>query len=386
VGEPVDRRDPGTVDLDLGGHVGIRLVGAGPRERARVGAQLGPIDAPLDREPDITVRFVDRIRHGPLTHVALGETAFDEASFLVLSGAGRVRAKARIPFDDLGGRFEILCERALPAVPHLVALVNVAALSRGVLPLHASAFVHEGRGVLVTGWAKGGKTEALLAFMRRGASYVGDEWVYLTPDGRMFGIPEPIRLWRWQLEQLPQLAARTSRSERLRMSALDALAGALERLAPARGGGFAAAALRRAAPVVRRQVNTRVPPSRLFGAARIHGPAPVDHVILVSSHDRPDVIVEDVEPGEVARRMAASLEHERHALLEVYRQFRFAFPGRRCEGLERAPELEASLLSRALEGQRVAWLRHPYPPDIDALAAPITERIHEVRRGRELVA
>jgi hypothetical protein len=384
--EPIGARDADTVDLDLGGHVGIRLVGAGTRERARVRAQLGPIEAPLDREPDITVRFVDRIRHGPLTHVALAETAFDEASFLVLSGAGRVRAKARIPFEDLGGRFEVLCERALPAVPHLVAMVNIAALAKGVLPLHASAFVHEGRGILVTGWAKGGKTEALLAFMRRGASYVGDEWVYLTPDGGMFGIPEPIRVWRWQLRQLPELAARTSRSERLRMSALDALAGALERLAPARGGGFPATVLRRAAPVIRRQVSTRVPPSRLFGADRIHGPAAVDDVVLISSHDRPGVIIEDVEPGDVARRMAASLEQERHALLEAYRQYRFAFPGRASEAIERAPEIEAGLLARVLEGHRVAWLRHPYPPDIDALAAPIAALIDEGRRRPELVA
>jgi hypothetical protein len=238
----------------------------------------------------------------------------------------------------------------------------------------------------VTGWAKGGKTETLLAFMRRGAGYVGDEWVYLTPDGRMFGIPEPIRLWRWQLRQLPHLAARTSRATRVRMAALDALAGALDGVAPARGGGFAGTVLRRAAPVIRRQVNTRVPPSRLFGADRIHGQAAVDHVILVSSHDRPDVIVEEVEPGEVARRMAASLEHERHALLEAYRQYRFAFPSRHSDEIERAGELEASLLARALDGHRVAWLRHPYPPDIDTLVAPIAELIAEGSRLPKLVA
>jgi len=210
--------------------------------------------------------------------------------------------------------------------------------------------------------------------------------VYLTPDGRMFGVPEPIRLWRWQLEQLPELADGTRRSDRLRMAALDSLAGALERAAPASGAGFAGAVLRRAVPVIRRQVNTRVPPNRLFGRDRVHGPATIDSVILVSSHDRPDVLVDEMDGAEVARRMTASLEHERHALLEAYRQFRFAFPDRRSEAIERAPELESDLIARALAGHRVAWLRHPYPPDIESLVAPIARHIAEGRREPQLVA
>ena len=369
----------GTVDFDLHGHVGVRLIDADARDRARVVAQLGPIEAPLQREPDITVRFVERIEHGPLTYVALGESAFDDRSFVLLSGAGRVKAKALVPFAEIGGRCEIVCERALPAVPHLVAIVNLTALAQGVLPLHASAFVHDGRGVLVTGWAKGGKTEALLAFMQRGARYVGDEWVYLTPDGQMFGIPEPIRLWRWQLRQLPNLAARASGSDRLRMAALDMLAGGAERLSPARGGGFVGAALRRAAPVLRRQVNFRVPPTRLFGAERIHGPAPVDTIVFVSSHDRPDVELEATDATEVARRMSASLLHERDPLLERYRQFRFAFPDRRSDALESASETEASLLARTLGGRRMSWLRHPYPCEIRALFPPIAALLADTR-------
>ncbi len=368
-----------TVDFDLAGHVGIRLIDADARDRGRVVGQLGPIDVPLDREPDITVRFVDRVEHGPLTYVAFGESAFDDRSFLLLSGAGRIKAKARIPFQDIGGRCDIVCERALPGVPHLVDIVNLAALAKGILPLHASAFVYDGRGVLVTGWAKGGKTEALLAFMQRGARYVGDEWVYLTPDGRMFGIPEPIRLWRWQLRQLPALEARAARSDRLRMTMLDALAGGAERLAPGRGGGFFGAALRRVVPVLRRQVNLRVPPARLFGADRLQGTAPVDTVIFTSSHDSPGVRVEEADAGEVARRMAASLAHERHRLVESYRQFRFAFPDRRSDAVEGAPEREAQLLASALADRRMSWLRHPYPCEIDALFPPIAAVLADAR-------
>ena len=80
-------------------------------------------------------------------------------------------------------------------MPHLVALVNVTALAKGVLPLHATAFTAGSTGVLVVGWSKGGKTETLLGCMAAGAEYVGDEWVYLTDDGQMLGLPEPIRVW-----------------------------------------------------------------------------------------------------------------------------------------------------------------------------------------------
>ena len=76
----------------------------------------------------------------------------------------------------------------------------------------------EGVGVVTTGWSKGGKTEAVLAFVARGARFVGDEWVYVEHDGAtVHGIPEPLRLWDWHLRQLPDLRARIGRGERARL-------------------------------------------------------------------------------------------------------------------------------------------------------------------------
>ncbi len=117
-----------------------------------------------------------------------------------------------------------MAERGVGTIPLLVPIVNLTALGRGLLPIHASAFVHAGLGVLVTGWAKGGKSEVLLAFAARGASYVGDEWVYLADDGsRMVGLPEPIRLWDWQLRAMPEFAARLTRGQRARLASTRAL-------------------------------------------------------------------------------------------------------------------------------------------------------------------
>ncbi|HMQ30942.1 MAG TPA: hypothetical protein PKD53_09445, partial [Chloroflexaceae bacterium] len=44
------------VDYDLHGLVGIRLIGASAGDAAAVTRQLGPVQAPLARDPDITIR------------------------------------------------------------------------------------------------------------------------------------------------------------------------------------------------------------------------------------------------------------------------------------------------------------------------------------------
>ena len=112
--------------------------------------------------------------------------------------------------------------------------MNVTALGQGLVPDPRLGVPLEGRSVLVTGWAKGGKSEVLLSFAARGATYVGDEWIYLADGGsRMLGLPEPIRLWDWQLRMMPEFAARVSRRQRARIASTRALGDVLGR-SPAR--------------------------------------------------------------------------------------------------------------------------------------------------------
>src|SRR5207247_1046267 len=102
-------------------------------------------------------------------------------------------ARARVDFRQIGGRCEIVSQSGLGPVPLLIGIVTVTALGKSFVPLHGSAFVHNATGIIVTGWAKGGKTEALLAFAEHGARYVGDEWILLSSDGRkVYGVPEHI--------------------------------------------------------------------------------------------------------------------------------------------------------------------------------------------------
>ena len=360
----------GAVDFDLHGIVGIRVLDARPGDVATLTRQLGPIAAPLAGEPDITVRFVDELPEpGRLTYAGL-DTAAAGDRFYVLRGKEGRAARTLLPVADVGGRCDIVCERGGGHVPHLLAVINMTALAKGVLPLHASAFTYRGAGVLVTGWAKGGKTETLLAFAARGAHYVGDEWVYLTPDGGMHGVPEPIRLWHWHLDQLPELRAGLPAGTRARLGLLPSAASSATALGD-RLRGTPGSVLRRAAPLLQRQAHVQVPPAQLFGAGAVALHGRLDHVVLVASHDRDDVTIEPIAGSDVADRMLASLEDERGPFLQLYRQFRFLFPGAEAPVVAAAAETERRLLHQLIGERPAHLLRHPYPVRLDSLVAPI---------------
>jgi hypothetical protein len=268
-------------------------------------------------------------------------------------------------------------------VPHLVAIVNLIALARGVLPLHASAFTWNGAGVLATGWAKGGKTEALLAFLSEGAAYVGDEWIYLGGEGpRMHGIPEPIRVWDWQLRETPWLRGRLATGARARLAALRALSRPLAGLSA--GGGAAARLARRARPLVDAQRWVQLPPREFFGAERCVASALPDALFLVGSHEAPEVAVRRIAPSEVAARMLASLAFERAELVATYQKLRFAFPAARNRWLDGAEAREGELLERALAPLPAFEVLHPYPVSFAALHAAM--RPYCIPRSRSIPA
>src|SRR6266545_3639725 len=330
------------VDFDIHGLAGIRLIGASPADAAAVRRQLGPLEGVLDLEPDIVIRFVDRLKTSSrVRFLGLHEAGFTDDAFLILRSKHKSAAKVEVDFTEIGAQTRIVCERGLPAVPLLIPILNLTLLARGVLPLHASAFVHEGTGIVATGWSKGGKTEALLAFTARGAEYVGDEWVYVSRDGaRIFGIPEPIRIWHWQLGQLPEYAALIGKREHARLRAI--------------------------ALLLRRQLHVDVEPQRLFGSLG-QQTARFDRLFLLVSHDASELTVEPIDPLEVARRMVFSLHHERLDFMSYYLKSRFAFPDAVSPVVEAAEELQGKVLARAFAGKRAYVVHHPYPFSLDAL-------------------
>jgi hypothetical protein len=228
--------------------------------------------------------------------------------------------------------------------------------------MHASAFCYNGVGVLTTGWSKGGKTETLLAFMAHGARYIGDEWVYISADSqRLYGIPEPIRVWDWHLQSMPEYQALIGPQERLRMGMIKFATQSMAR-ASANGSSLPPIKfMRRLTPLLQQQLHVDLTPQKLFGQESNALAGPFNKVFFVASHAAPEVTAQPMAGREIAHRMVFSLQEERLPFLSYYLKFRFAFPYARNELLEQAEERQRTLLVQMLADKEAYAVYHPYP-------------------------
>ncbi len=361
----------GAVDFDVHGLAGIRLLDASATDAAAVHAQLGLPPARLSGEPDLVIRYVPQLRtNGPLRLLGLDDAGFTSDAFLVLRGRYKSHARVQIPFQEIGRRCEIVCERGVGRVPLLTGIINLIVLGKGAVALHAAAFRFNGTGVLTTGWSKGGKTETLLAFMAHGAAYVGDEWVYLSPDGtRVYGLPEPIRIWNWHLESMPQYREAITRAQRARLRMADLVLRGLRRVTAGGAGhrSTASRTLNRVAPLLQKQLCVDVTPQRLFGPSSCAASSTPDRIFFIASQEAPEVSVRPIDPRDVARRMVFSLQEEQRTLMSYYWKYRFAFPGSANAIIDRSCELQETALMRALAGKQAFEVRHPHPVELPAL-------------------
>jgi hypothetical protein len=359
-------------DFDLHGIVGIRLINAGQSDLAAVKKQLGPIQSVLTRDPDIVIRFVDHMQiSSSVRYIGVEDAGFTEDAFLILQGKYQSSIKVQIPFDQIGSRqCEIVCESGIPAVPLLIAIINLTALSRGVLPLHASALLYDGKGILITGWSKGGKTETLLSFAANGAKYVGDEWIYLSPDGeRMYGIPEPTLIWYWHLQEMPHYKTMVNPKDLRRLQALNLVAKILKQLetTPLKRRTRYLQILKRLTALVQRQLYIQLPPEKLFGQKAEKTDANPEKIFFVVSHDQTDVTVQPIDSQELGERMVFSLQEERMEFLSYYFKYRFAFPECSNPLIDQVEEIQRRLIRRAVANKEAYAIYHPYPFSIPSL-------------------
>ena len=361
-----------TKEFNLHGLVGIRLQNATQGDIEAVKKQIGPIQATLSEAPDIVIQFVDQLTYSsPVHYLGVDDVGFTDDAFIVFRGKQKARVKAEIPFHQIGlDQCRIICESGLPAVPLLMPIINLTALSKGAVPLHATAYNYNGKGILVTGWSKGGKTEMLLAFASNGAEYVGDEWVYLSQDGQcMFGIPEPIRIWYWHLQTMPRFKTKIKRSTLVRLQTLNLIANFLEKMSdvgdkPVSGPGRL---IGRIVALLKQQLYVQVPPEKLFGRTANGFTGTPEKIFFVENHADPSLTVQPMDPDEIARRMVYSLQEERKDFMSYYLKYRFAFPDRSNSFIDHIEELQHRVLHQALAGKDSYALYHPYPVAIPRL-------------------
>lgn len=366
------------VDFSLQGVVGIRLVNPPVGTARALSRRLGPPLSEPKADADIVIRFVENLTPPTLTYLGLNQAAFAGDAFYLLDEKDG-QAQALIPFDAIGDQCEIICRRESRSVPLLFDIVRLTLLKKNYLPLHASAFLYEGQGILVVGWAKGGKTEMLLSFVSRGATYVGDEWLILSDDGRqMFGLPVPVSIWDWQFRYVPELLPAIGWQKRLFFKAVHLLEG-LQRTSGNRVTNkvLPLALLDQALPYFKKGLRLRELPETFFGERVYKRPVVVDKLFLVMSHSSARIDVEPWDPLDISRRMAQSNEYEQTDFFSYYQAFKFAFPQRQSVFLDTASERQRSLMDRALTGKEAYRVLHPYPvsfTDLYETVRPYCER------------
>ncbi len=358
---------PNIVDFDIHGIVGLRLIDCPAATLTAAARRFGRLQRRLSRNPDIVVKFVPRMDEPGMQYMGLNQYGFTERDFFLIDK--KTCARAKIPFEQVGGRCEILVEHGMPLLPFLVHLVNLTALKKEYVAVHASAFLYRNTAIVVSGWKKGGKTECLLAFAAQGARYIGDEWILLRGDGRlMYGLPGVVPLWDWHLSYFPQLRQHVNLGDRLffrTVRLLDALQkkipqGKLDHVAPVRF-------LRDAMPPLKRHLSVPIEPGNIFTDHRDLFRARPDKIFLAISQQSPQIDVAPADPMDVAGRMLASVRYEQSSFFKDFLAFKFAFPDRKNHFLDGALELQRDMLRRALLGKQAFFVSHPYPVSIPAL-------------------
>ncbi|MEO7188170.1 MAG: hypothetical protein ABIW58_07190 [Sphingomicrobium sp.] len=366
-----DTADAGCVDYDIHGLLGIRLIHPSPGDIGKVSGQIGLLPTSLSREPGIVIHFVDALPiEAPLCHLGREDVGYTDGQFVLLRSHNLARARTQLAFETFDKRIEITCESGLPAIPLLRPLINLAMLARGIVPVHAAAFEHSGKGVLVTGWSHGSKTGTLLSFMADGAKFVGDEWIYLDADrDRMVGLPDHLEARPWYLRDLPLYRRHAGRKERLRVAVAERAARWLAPKVPGseRRNSLTSKIIRFAHHALMDQQSIDLTPTALFGREACKLESGLDVIIVAISRDSPDISVKTAPVERVATQMAASFMFEQASLLSCYQKYLFAFPGRRNALLDQAEEIYHGHALRALAGKRAYTMLHPYPVSIHAL-------------------
>lgn len=354
--------------FNLHGIVGLKLVNPSAADLKEFNNSFSEFAVHDEIASDIVIKFVGKIETTNLKYIGLNDAAFDNDGYYILS-TGRNKFKAKVPFDQIDNQLEILCENGSSEIPYLHYFINLFFLKKNYIPLHASAFRFNNQTALVMGWSKGGKTESLLSFAKKGAEYVGDETVIISNDGEtVFGIPVPVCVWEWQFKQIPELMPNLPLQKKVIFSLIHLVDWFYKFLKKTfLKKSFITKIFSEALPAFKRQLNIKLDPRKIFKSNIVKGKIPLDKIILIMSHNSSEITINKCEIDEVINRMISSQEYEFNSFMGYYAKFKFAFPDRKSHLLESLNQIQFKLLNEVFKGKSAFKVTHPYPVSFDKL-------------------
>lgn len=310
------------------------------------------------------IEVVDRLGRGDsLTIIDGCACATDGNALFVLHAEGEA---GRVSGISASG-FTAQCTPCFPIAKLTRALVDLVALLRGLLPLHASAFVCDGRGIAVTGPPRSAKTMALLAFTAHGAEALGDERVYADPAARVLyrghaTVSTPVYRLRGRKNLL-----HTAGSRALWISAADAI---MHPLTERTGERWARAWERRS------RVALSVDSVGNFTVAPLHA------MVVCVRQQSEAVHAERCDATHAAELATAATLADIEPAMQLAHGWRAALP-------DSADQVEVSMvdlldrMTRLVSPVDTFVLRHPYPANEFAVFAALEPLINHHERTRD---
>lgn len=170
------------LELDIHGYASLRIARSAPS--AAIFQEMF--------EPFV----VEGLQNFDLTITEAGEpmnaAAYAEDRYRYTSAAVYLRsARTQVALDGAGafhlsGKGELLTS-VLPIMDLILA-------RRGAAMIHAAAFEYRGFGIALPAWGGTGKTSALAGLLvgAEEGSFMGDDWAFVSDDGRLLGFAKPI--------------------------------------------------------------------------------------------------------------------------------------------------------------------------------------------------
>jgi hypothetical protein len=184
--------EEGYVDFDVQGRAGVRVTrGASVLDEVRT--LLGPFETTSIARVDLAVGSEPT----GLLRPSLAENGF-----------GCTDTAIEIPRLGLeihfGDEVRVMARQA--SLPALLPLLDAVLLDNDTVMIHAATVSYRGRGIALPTWGgvgKAGLVAKLLSLPR--VSYLGDDWAFLTRDGRLIGDARPLSIRPYQRAIYPHL-------------------------------------------------------------------------------------------------------------------------------------------------------------------------------------
>jgi hypothetical protein len=250
-------------------------------------------------------------------------------------------------------------------------LLDKVLVDRNVAMIHAATFDYRGHGIAMPAWGGVGKTSTVAKLLRiDGVGFMGDDWAFMTGDGRLLGYAKPMFIKPHHRPIYPHLFAR--RRKPLVPSTLSKPIAELTTLVHPLVTQYPrlAALSRRWSPE-----HMMVSPQVALPNATISTAAPLAAAVFVERYDGSGASLEEKDTSWMVSRLVGNFQNElpRHS-----RELITALAATGMVPAERFFAEKGAVLARSLNGQPAFLLRVPAAFSADRASDVIVERLLEV--------